>query len=361
MIDKDVLMPCTKEQYERDIKGKLEEWHMNWAEGETHLCFMYNSKEVTSFYLTDDVNDIVIPFYNPECFLAVVCTDPSTDEVSVGEALHCNKGYSEFGESFYTGEVMLVEEVVEFRSQSTVRGSFGLEISNNTWRKATPQEIINHFEKEDLLKKSNEKAQCVTDDDTITITVKSTPEIQNLFKDYLSDGKNTPFPTEKIKNRIKELNKTVPVDPNNPNGPQKPLFYVEKWRCFDGSDQKEWKEVSSKLNNPPLVVYNYEGEILNKFKLDGYKESKGKLEYELDWEFIEAIARRMQKAKIKYGKDNWKKPIDPETLKQASFRHQIEIMKGNYEDDGSELGNIEALACNQMMLWYQLKHYKNEG
>lgn len=90
----------------------------------------------------------------------------------------------------------------------------------------------------------------------------------------------------------------------------------------------------------------------------GYKESENKLSYELDWEFIESMAKRMQKGGQKYSPYNWKKPLDPEQLKQALFRHVIEVMKGNYEDDGSLLGHIEALSCNSMMLWYQLKHNK---
>lgn len=91
-------------------------------------------------------------------------------------------------------------------------------------------------------------------------------------------------------------------------------------------------------------------------KQEGKKDSNGKLSYELDWEFIQQMAERMESNKHKYPKDNWKKPIDIEELKQGLARHFIDIQKGIYEDDGRALGGLEAIACNVMMISYQLKH-----
>lgn len=88
----------------------------------------------------------------------------------------------------------------------------------------------------------------------------------------------------------------------------------------------------------------------------GYKEQSEKLNYELDFEFITQVAERMQTNKGKYEPYNWKKPIDTESLKQALFRHVLEVMKENYEDDGRELGHLEAIAANVMMLNYQIKN-----
>ncbi len=89
----------------------------------------------------------------------------------------------------------------------------------------------------------------------------------------------------------------------------------------------------------------------------GYKEDNGKLNYELDFDFIQSIAKRMSLNKSKYEPYNWKKPLDVEKLKQSYFRHSLEIMKGNYEDEGQEYGHIEAAACNLMMILHQLKNY----
>lgn len=91
------------------------------------------------------------------------------------------------------------------------------------------------------------------------------------------------------------------------------------------------------------------------------KETEGKLFYELDFEFIEQMAERMQSNKDndKYEKWNWKKPMTPkgiEDLKQAMWRHIIEVMQGNYTDDGRIYGHLEAISNNAMMINYQLKN-----
>lgn len=85
----------------------------------------------------------------------------------------------------------------------------------------------------------------------------------------------------------------------------------------------------------------------------GKKESSGKLEYELDWEFIEGMAKRMAKNKGKYPPYNWHKPIDVSKLQQSLSRHFVEVMKGNFSDD-QEMGHLYALAVNAMMIAYQL-------
>ena len=103
-----------------------------------------------------------------------------------------------------------------------------------------------------------------------------------------------------------------------------------------------------------------EQEILNTFKrnMEGVKETEGKLNYELDWEFIQQLAERMNQNKGKYEPYNWTKPMDVEKLKQSLFRHVIEVMKGNYLDDGREFGHLESIALNAMMINYQLKNNK---
>ena len=94
-----------------------------------------------------------------------------------------------------------------------------------------------------------------------------------------------------------------------------------------------------------------------------YKESKGKLYYELSWGFIEAMAQRMQNHKNgKYELYNWKKPMTPrgiDDMKQAINRHHIEVMKGNYDDGKEFLGHVISYATNSMILWEQLKLNKS--
>ena len=88
----------------------------------------------------------------------------------------------------------------------------------------------------------------------------------------------------------------------------------------------------------------------------GKKETAGKLNYELDWEFIQQLAERMSQNKGKYKPYNWMQPIDVEKLKQSLFRHVVEVMKGNYEDDGRAFGHLESISANIMMINYQLKN-----
>lgn len=95
--------------------------------------------------------------------------------------------------------------------------------------------------------------------------------------------------------------------------------------------------------------------------MSGIKENSGKLFYELDWEFIEMMAKRMSENKgDKYPRFNWKNKIELEELNQALIRHFIEVQKQNYKDNDDEYGHLTALACNVMMMIYQLKTFKHE-
>ena len=109
-------------------------------------------------------------------------------------------------------------------------------------------------------------------------------------------------------------------------------------------------------DNIQVTNHNF---IKHYFKLveveQGYKESNDKLEYELDWDFIKQVAERMSTNKGKYSAYNWKKSMDIEKLKQSLFRHVIEVMNGNYQDEEREYGHLEALVCNAMFINYQLK------
>lgn len=88
----------------------------------------------------------------------------------------------------------------------------------------------------------------------------------------------------------------------------------------------------------------------------GIKDNKDKLFYELDFRFIQAMAQRMADNKSgKYPRWNWKKSMNIEELKQATFRHMIEVMDGNYDDEGKAFDHIVAVANNAMMMWHRLK------
>ena len=89
----------------------------------------------------------------------------------------------------------------------------------------------------------------------------------------------------------------------------------------------------------------------------GKKETENKVDYsEIDWEFIEGLARRMSNNKEKYEPFNYHKPMDVNLLKQSLLRHTIEILKGEHNDAGQEYGHLYAVALNSMMIYYQLKN-----
>ena len=113
-----------------------------------------------------------------------------------------------------------------------------------------------------------------------------------------------------------------------------------------------------------IIVKNDYGVLIkfisfhNDFKLKeetAYKETEGKLHYELDFEFITQMAERMASNKGKYEPYNWQKLDNIADLKQSLFRHVLEVMNGNYKDDNREFGHLEAVAINAMFINYQLK------
>lgn len=89
---------------------------------------------------------------------------------------------------------------------------------------------------------------------------------------------------------------------------------------------------------------------------EGVKQTEGKLNYELDWGFIQQMAERMGQNKGKYEPYNWTLKMDVEKLKQSLLRHVIEVMKGDYTDDNRQYGHLESIALNALFINYQLKN-----
>jgi hypothetical protein len=90
--------------------------------------------------------------------------------------------------------------------------------------------------------------------------------------------------------------------------------------------------------------------------MSGYKESANKLIYDIDFDYITGMAERMQLNRDKYPVGNWKQKLHIEGLKQALFRHVIEIMKDNYSDE-QKFGHLFAVGCNAFMIIEQLKNH----
>lgn len=94
------------------------------------------------------------------------------------------------------------------------------------------------------------------------------------------------------------------------------------------------------------------------------KDSKGKLFYEIDWEFIEGMAKRMElnKQNGKYDRFGWRdKGVDVTEMNQALIRHLIAILKGELQDDEQAYSHYYALACNSMLIINTLKKQNNNN
>lgn len=123
------------------------------------------------------------------------------------------------------------------------------------------------------------------------------------------------------------------------------------------ADYNQWTLLSNVSDKGKTeVTINQLKNILSYKKNEGIKESEGKLSWEVDFDFLEEIALRME-SMTKYPPYNWQKPLSKRELQKALFRHVMAIMRNNFEDDGQELGHIFGAATDLMMLYYQLKHY----
>jgi hypothetical protein len=163
---------------------------------------------------------------------------------------------------------------------------------------------------------------------------------------------------EDVKNEFKEAEEDFPlykgVDLREPL-----RNWIEKLIAEDKKESPETFPAHEEEVPKHLKDIDYAAAF--KESITGYKESDGKLEYELDWDFITMMAERMAVNKSKYGKGNWQKPINIEGLKQSLFRHVIEIMKGNYDDnEEGDLGHLIAASLNSMFIVYQEKLKQKE-
>lgn len=128
------------------------------------------------------------------------------------------------------------------------------------------------------------------------------------------------------------------------------FFYEKNWYTQYGSGNKIQATIQE--------VKEYFGKEEKLTQEVGKKETTNKTKYELDFDFIEAMAKRIE-SETKYPPYNWQLPINTQDLADALFRHAVEVKKGNFDDDG-ELGHLMAVANNAMFLYYQKKHHSNE-
>lgn len=90
------------------------------------------------------------------------------------------------------------------------------------------------------------------------------------------------------------------------------------------------------------------------------KEIEGKIDYsEIDWEFIDGMALRMNANKNKYPKNNTDNMTESDIrlLEQATFRHLRKMLQPVEDDPESYTDHMFAIADNLMMIYQVLKSY----
>ena len=182
-------------------------------------------------------------------------------------------------------------------------------------------EMLQQFKEAAVKDKTN--TQTSTANDFYKYTTDKTTSQQDVVYDY-TDGKKDSKVVEWVNKKTREK---------------------EKIRIYKDSFISNYP-----LHEPPFVLIE-----LNKRTTK--KETENKVDYsEIDWQFIEQLAKRMNKNKGKYPVNNWKKFSDVNELQQALLRHTLEVLNGNYADDNSEFGHLEAIALNAQFINYQLKN-----
>ena len=92
----------------------------------------------------------------------------------------------------------------------------------------------------------------------------------------------------------------------------------------------------------------------------GLRYNEGKLQWSLvDFNSLEPLVRVLEYGKNKYGKDNWKKGLDPTQTLESLSRHLFSLMAGEELDKESNLPHIGHILANAMMYYYSNELVKN--
>lgn len=401
-----VSMRVTQEQYEKDLKQELLDLgyvahHVtageplnllvtNWGDcNGVVYCVTPNSKRSNGRYF--------INHYNPELFLALAGMREGAEPYP-GEYF---KVISDEMELYHLKKNHLYKVKYTDRSHNLTYGYLNKNYRKHLYRKATKEDIVNWFTEPETVGdiKSSFDYPLKPQESYITNRLQKLLDVHEKILNSLPQ-QDFDFIIENLENYrfgitqepenlpdIKVEGKEIPEHySNRPLTPQECHkfkdechgYTTEAWEAAKSKyleDSKNWV-IANGLNTPYETTgyvdpYKAEGTSLEDVHMfskglgsssmtfgssEGFKDSKEKLNYELDWDFIEAMAKRMSFNKSKYQPYNWMKPLDPEQLKQSLFRHVIEIMKGNYDEDNMENAHLFSIALNSMMINYQLKH-----
>lgn len=123
----------------------------------------------------------------------------------------------------------------------------------------------------------------------------------------------------------------------------------------------EWKTPLDKNSIKSVAVTNGgSGSVVTtSYNSGSRKDSEGKLDYsEINWDFIDAMAARMNRNKDKYPPKNYESMNEEEIkgMEQATLRHLRKILQPLKDDSESVLDHLAAIGCNAMILYYLNKN-----
>lgn len=91
---------------------------------------------------------------------------------------------------------------------------------------------------------------------------------------------------------------------------------------------------------------------------EAFKDKNGKISFlEIEWSFIEEMAKAMNANKHKYNPFNWHKPMVKTDLEDSVMRHWVAYKKGEFLDPDDGCSHLAKIANNLMMLMYQHINY----
>ena len=158
-----VSMPCTEEQYNRDLKDGLEKLGYEQAyelrRWEEYSMITTKYDNVSNYYglvgeqAAKERGRHFIDHFNPELFLAIAGMREG-EEVHVGEWMITKRKFNPWGHPYKKGQLVKCKDL----KGGGTSGSFvKVKPSHSNWRKATLSELINHFKKEKMYPLINNK------------------------------------------------------------------------------------------------------------------------------------------------------------------------------------------------------------
>lgn len=266
-----VIMTCSQEQYEQDLKEGL----LSMGYKEHSMYRGYRGEEYTDLVIgCENVCDKEIDFiniksfskvyevstvlsgYNPDLYLALAAMSEG-EEPYLGEWFICLKSDTGWNYSHKKGDFIKVEFEDD---DSDTNLTFGLTYDRGFYRKATVKELINHFDS-----KSTESIEPVPEYQEKQLKVGDTVRISEDSK-YYAHGESNPIDTNGVVSRITK----------DPDFPLRVEWENGKDNSYNYEDLIPFpqEEVTEEKEEEFILPENWAVEVTreNEYLLNGYRD-----------------------------------------------------------------------------------------